>query len=115
MKSCAPIAQLVEQDTLNVKVIGSNPIGGTISSFLYAISCMRADGGTGRRAWLRTMWRDPWGFKSLSAHQFARVFSVCKLFHAIARGIPLRPKHGKWWYYALRRNSNCIKQNNARE
>ena len=26
----APIAQLVEQDTLNVKVTGSSPVGGTI-------------------------------------------------------------------------------------
>lgn len=31
MKKHAPIAQLVEQDTFNVKVTGSSPVGGTLS------------------------------------------------------------------------------------
>ena len=46
----APLAQLAEQDTLNVKVIGSIPM----RRIFIAKLCR--GGGIGRHAWLRTMW-----------------------------------------------------------
>ena len=56
--------------------------------FSYKIFC--GDGGTGRHACLRGMWRKPWGFKSPSPHQFLTVAKVMG-FEARER----RAKRGK--------------------
>ena len=48
-----PLAQLVEQLTLNQLVVGSNPTRPTISRF------GGESGETGRRAGLRSLWGNP--------------------------------------------------------
>ena len=77
---CGPLAQLVEQETLNLLVVGSNPTRPTIFDqaglplTLVSPACGRGDhfarrdmipieqgesGGTGRRAGFRFQWANP--------------------------------------------------------
>ena len=76
-----PLAQLVEQLTLNQRVAGSIPARPTTTgenmydqirllalfSDLYRIRC--ESGGTGRRAGFRCQWGNPWEFDSPLSHQ----------------------------------------------
>ena len=76
-----PLAQLVEQLTLNQRVAGSIPARPTrtgenmydqfrllaLFSNLYRIRC--ESGGTGRRAGFRCQWGNPWEFDSPLSHQ----------------------------------------------
>ena len=76
-----PLAQLVEQLTLNQRVAGSIPARPTrtsenmydhfrlpaLFSNLYRIR--RESGGTGRRAGFRCQWGNPWEFESPLSHQ----------------------------------------------
>ena len=48
--------------------------GYIIHMFAYhtveTVSAMCSGGGTGRRVWLRSIWSDPWGFKSPLEYHF---------------------------------------------
>ena len=85
-----PLAQLVEQLTLNQRVGGSTPPRPTIRRGLVRakplsffpvmkgagapepaarMTCAHSEcGGTGRRAGFRFQWGNPWGFESLHSH-----------------------------------------------
>ena len=65
-----PLAQLVEQGTLNPKVTGSTPVRpNDLDDVNFVMDRSRADGGTGRRAGFRIPSRKGWRFKSYSAHR----------------------------------------------
>ena len=92
------LAQLVEQQTLNLWVIGSSPMQPTRlrsselrlaspieKSWLKIDFEIRKSGGTGRRAGLRIQCRKACGFKSLLLYQTARHRSSCLRFEALAK------------------------------
>ena len=64
---------------------------------------MSPDGGTGRRARLRGVWRNPWRFKSSSGHRFKQPTSLGRLaqlvralgLHPIGRGFESLSGHNK--------------------
>ena len=94
-KGCGgPLAQLVEQLTLNQRVAGSIPARPTrtgenmydqfrLLALLPNLRGIRCEsGGTGRRAGFRCQWGNPWEFDSPLSHQRFKSLTIVQLPHS---------------------------------